>query len=1025
MIQFEKLYTLYYTNTVQYKMKIKVIKARERVLTYEEKKALYESYKLKFKSPEWDSLFDLDYNAIEFKSFSMPALYLKECLKLLPNVFIVEHRLNSTALPSTIKMQLDFPTVILNSNAKIIRYAGIGDEINAIGLFIGSHDAPHNMMASQVLPITYYVPRDHGSMRLRYGKSAHVRVASTDIHLDAYDGPTALAAYKKIFRIAELSRVEARPAALFGEPRGIAPTPKTIAPSWAEGAVLLTKYITAEMRQYGNEQRSNVINTVLNLRNNRLRNIAQELFSMLLHELDDKQIKAVVSKYDKEQRMKNARIESPYSGLLEKIRDLDKRVAKRAYMAAKEIQRKSKAPPLENYICEHIIERITSNAREDEIAAKFGVSTNGAHVSCRECGEQIIILDETIFEFGERRYDASDYNEVLWKTVLAITKQLSASFTMNKNYYQAIYNMAIDAINNYESKLKKDKLMNDDVRSDYLHLMAGVYVHTVLIKQIIENPRHLKYNVEIRGGASSDKALNRLYGVAFALIKKQYTLSLARNNINDEFIKRALASARVELSGDLRISDADLADRSGQIIGDHPITHLLWKNSLINGIINAPYDVEAIWKDYGGFDEWMPPSNEDWNNNIKGEPTPWEIGFDMLARTWSDVIMERQRAMEHSAFEHYRAACLQPIGWVPNKMKHIVRAGNLGNVYDANGDELIFDRVIVKINGKAQIKTHDEILAMIGTTAYKTLSHIARKSSKAGITMGFGKSNAVVAGLEKKWAIEAFYRRYQFICPVQGVHEMKDDTCVKCGITADIAESRATSYYTKWKTSGAIEKVRGRFEASKKPKLPTVRSATGDANATFGKLAKIFDIHHNQLINLGLSDGIIYDEIVERRANPSVETTSVATHRVSRLSQYNMFMRRVILKIQHKTLEESLQSFRWSSDWIPEEIIPLYNATPKQELDNAQTILSKNLLKLADINKPLAKYVIDMIIVAEISASLFKRQAIKVNSGTSVDAITEDKKLEMFDELDGNPETSMNFDFDLIDEENLEGGQEM
>jgi len=138
-----------------------------------------------------------------------------------------------------------------------------------------------------------------------------------------------------------------------------------------------------------------------------------------------------------------------------------------------------------------------------------------------------------------------------------------------------------------------------------------------------------------------------------------------------------------------------------------------------------------------------------------------------------------------------------------------------------------------------------------------------------------------------------------------------------------------------------------------------------------------------------------------------------------------MFMRRVILKIQHKTLEESLQSFRWSSDWIPEEIIPLYNATPKQELDNAQTILSKNLLKLADINKPLAKYVIDMIIVAEISASLFKRQAIKVTSGTSVDAITEDKKLEMFDELDGNPETSMNFDFDLIDEENLEGGQEM
>lgn len=233
----------------------------------------------------------------------------------------------------------------------------------------------------------------------------------------------------------------------------------------------------------------------------------------------------------------------------------------------------------------------------------------------------------------------------------------------------------------------------------------------------------------------------------------------------------------------------------------------------------------------------------------------------------------------------------------PSSRKFKLQEGDLSLLFDTNGNSNKWD-IVVTNKGE---KTKKEIAAMIGEKDYTNLKVTDYKNSKLGIYKSKLKSIDVLRGIEKKNMIESFYNYYTFKCPVSTIHEWDSGSCQKCGIETKSINDLNEKYYSKWESKFKKDRLESKFSGMlklDKVKLPDMVSNVKLKTDSISKIASMFNIEYNVLINLGFSEGVIFNDIKQKLTNP-YESNEIYIHRCLHLIDYYNYAKKVISQVRN------------------------------------------------------------------------------------------------------------------------------
>ena len=223
---------------------------------------------------------------------------------------------------------------------------------------------------------------------------------------------------------------------------------------------------------------------------------------------------------------------------------------------------------------------------------------------------------------------------------------------------------------------------------------------------------------------------------------------------------------------------------------------------------------------------------------------------------------------------------------------NIIRPIYLSDVYCASGERHKFNIFIYKTKSSVKEFSDEYIKDCIVPNAkraeeFAKFQFIDRRCSickvkESQTTPKFDKK--IRANLDNKLLQEGFYTIFETKCPVKGVHEFgtSGTKCKKCNVTKDILIKKGiTSYYNKYKKiyldylnvrnknrciDWNINKLNEQLLAQvpKTKKFPKWKNTY----ALVTKWSKLSKIPYNVLINLGLTEHLIYTDIESGKDNP-------------------------------------------------------------------------------------------------------------------------------------------------------------
>lgn len=181
----------------------------------------------------------------------------------------------------------------------------------------------------------------------------------------------------------------------------------------------------------------------------------------------------------------------------------------------------------------------------------------------------------------------------------------------------------------------------------------------------------------------------------------------------------------------------------------------------------------------------------------------------------------------------------------------------------------------------------------------------------------------VDAELNRIQLLDTFYKYYESRCPVKDLHEFTGDKCSKCGFITSYSSSYDMNYYKKYShVFDKIQKIKhdifvqqvGQIQGAYKQDIKSFISYTKeldkhtkekdptkfsidlyegkkypDYSVTFRELielAQITQIKYNVLLNIGLTDGILFKSIELGKANPSAEESATSLTRSMKIKNH-------------------------------------------------------------------------------------------------------------------------------------------
>lgn len=177
---------------------------------------------------------------------------------------------------------------------------------------------------------------------------------------------------------------------------------------------------------------------------------------------------------------------------------------------------------------------------------------------------------------------------------------------------------------------------------------------------------------------------------------------------------------------------------------------------------------------------------------------------------------------------------------------------------------------------------------------FREMKLVDMKCSKCNTYVLTAKSkmrgpNALVDMFKQLDDINAFFQYYENRCPKGNLHEYVDGKC-SCGYDVTYAKTKNSDYYKKYIDSfedmqkkkneqarANIENLRATLSYKRRPPvLPKYEYSLKNT----AEWSKLLDVSYNILVNLGLTEGLYFEEIASNKINPSKEPYSFVTRSI-------------------------------------------------------------------------------------------------------------------------------------------------
>jgi hypothetical protein len=148
--------------------------------------------------------------------------------------------------------------------------------------------------------------------------------------------------------------------------------------------------------------------------------------------------------------------------------------------------------------------------------------------------------------------------------------------------------------------------------------------------------------------------------------------------------------------------------------------------------------------------------------------------------------------------------------------------------------------------------------------------------------------------------INAFYQYFETRCPEGNLHDLNDGKCKKCGYNSELNKTKDDKYFDKYimiydKIQGEKEKafdrnlmilnIKNTYKEEEEIKWDYSLKNTAE-------WSKISGVNYNILVNLGLTEGINYEDLQKGSINPSKEEYNAKT-RLLKIKSYLLFALRM------------------------------------------------------------------------------------------------------------------------------------
>ena len=378
---------------------------------------------------------------------------------------------------------------------------------------------------------------------------------------------------------------------------------------------------------------------------------------------------------------------------------------------------------------------------------------------------------------------------------------------------------------------------------------------------------------------------------------------------------------------------------------------------------------------------------------------------------------------------------------IKNTIKFQPRDPNFGILYNENGGRVRWTGFIIEHAGKKQELTVAQISELIGTKMYKEMKIVDVRANN-GVLKSKMSNDELMKKIKHKETIGAFFNYYQFKCPKPSyvLHEFKDDVCVNCRVSIKELELHDEKYY---------EKYKGEFKKDEESKIDDVYKTPArfvhhhapskyiPDNASIVKLSSLAGVPYNVLFNLGLSEGLIIEEIYDNKINPSDNNELNNTARLSRIANYHRMMVLWSLLLNNKiktVLPFELETFmQKNSKFIPPLFKPMhidYTIAPEVMSMMMLIDMCSQLVNVGHERGANRDYVL-LIVNKILATDKFYAQYNKAKLKESNEKILENKQDAVQDadmianvdtgDLDMDNDDLVGMDFDEDWEDNLEG----
>lgn len=666
----------------------------------------------------------------------------------------------------------------------------------------------------------------------------------------------------------------------------------------------------------------------------RLRKIqlySQIKYSKEFHELNKTERDTIKSIYERKEKLLHADIAYPLD-VVYQLWDIDQSVRLNAFKLLLANDKLNGKISIQDVICPHLYSSLiaqTSKVNDKKINRQLiqeystEVPMRGYYY-CKLCGEEIAEVEEELV--FDRAQSASNEGltpteQLIWgQTVHIVNSYVNFKYAADMRIIKLIATTINTYIDEIDGKLNKLRTLTHEQAKDHLNIYISIYIYAVLI-QLINNARNeISFKAKLKktdiSKSNTKSSAVELFQIALNLIDKSHNMDMNRISMDMASVKKHIVVAYNRINT-VTLSDDSAANGLHLYIASDPVYLLIGRMqgvrdkrvadlTSIKNILHT--DAKSVTAD-NLYNNVMPLAESNFTNEFhpfaKLQSKTFNTTVEYFRSQWDDIAFPTgERLLAYYAELTECQDLEKPIielmrlkrGIITNHIhmnkgrKFQPQPVDISLIYGPDGKKINWDIYIVTLNGKRKELTIEEINDLIGTPAYDGMKIVDYKSSTTLVVKSKTNLRNVITKLHQLAILDSFYNFYQFKCPVRGLHDFKEQkSCAKCKITYDNIEKHSIDYFQRWKAvydkeqgnakmSRQLEDTQGTYIINKNGfKLNTT---------SIGKISKLLKIEYNQLLNLGLTEGITYSHLISKEINPSEKNDKNNNDRILRLLDY-------------------------------------------------------------------------------------------------------------------------------------------